>query len=163
VLGWILGIFIGLLFAVIAYLYYEVAVVLAFGSIGFVIGAALMTALDIDWNWVIILVGVAVGLLFAVMAIVAELPMLLLVILTAIAGAISVTGGLMLWFSDLETEDFNSDAVIDRVDDSWWWWLIAFGLAVVGIVSQMRTIADFRSSMRAAWDTSLSGDRAAAA
>jgi hypothetical protein len=162
VLGWVLGIFIGLLFALIAYLYYEVAVVLAFGSIGFVVGAALMTALNIDWNWVIILVGIAVGLLFAVMAIVAELPMLLLIILTTIAGAISVVGGLMLMFGDLETEDFNSDAVIDRIDDSWWWWLLAFGLAVVGIVSQMRTIADFRSSMRAAWDTSLSGERTAA-
>ena len=40
VLGWVLGFFIGLLFAVIAYLFYEIAIVLAFASIGFTFGAA---------------------------------------------------------------------------------------------------------------------------
>ena len=160
VLGWVLGIFIGLLFAVIAYLYYEVAVVLAFGSIGFFLGAALMTAINIDWNWVIVLVGIAVGILFAIMAVVAELPMILLIVVTTISGALSITSGLMLLFGAIETEDWNSDAVIDRIDDDWWWWLLAFALAVIGMVSQMRAIADFRTSMRAAWNSTP--DRVAA-
>src|SRR5688500_562382 len=57
VLGWVLGLAIGLLFALIAYLYYEVAVVLAFSSIGFAFGSSLMTALNIDWNWLVVLAG----------------------------------------------------------------------------------------------------------
>src|SRR5436190_18762460 len=65
-LGWVLGIFIGLLFAVIAYLFYEVAVVLTFATIGFTFGAGVMTALNIDWDWLVILVGVAVGIIFGI-------------------------------------------------------------------------------------------------
>ncbi|HZB42263.1 MAG TPA: DUF4203 domain-containing protein, partial [Ilumatobacter sp.] len=75
VLGWILGFFIGLLFALIAYLFYEIAVVLTFAAIGFTFGSGLMTALDIDWNWFVILIGVAVGILFGIFAVVAELPL----------------------------------------------------------------------------------------
>lgn len=153
-LGWILGFFIGLLFAVIAYLFYEIAVVLAFASIGFAFGTALMAAFNIDWNWLVILVGVAVGLLFGIAAVVSELPMVLLVVFSTIAGALSITAGLMLLFGKIETEDWNNDSVVNLIEDDWWWWVIAFGLALFGIVSQLRTVAELRWSMRAAWDNS---------
>ena len=44
VLGWVLGFFIGLLFAVIAYLFYEIAIVLTFAAIGSMPDAALFAA-----------------------------------------------------------------------------------------------------------------------
>ncbi len=60
-LGWIVGIAVALLFAVLAYLFYEVAVVIAMGSIGFTLGVSLMVALDVSWTWTVILVGLALG------------------------------------------------------------------------------------------------------
>lgn len=163
VLGWILGLFIGVLFAVIAYLFYEIAVVLAFASIGFAFGTGLMAALNIDWNWLVVLVGVAVGLLFGIVSAMSEMPMVLLVVFSTIAGALTITAGLMLLFGAIETEDWNNDSVVNLIDDDWWWWVIALGLAVIGIVSQMRTIADLRWSMRAAWESSRTPGRSATA
>src|ERR1700752_3037332 len=64
VTGWILGLVFAVLFAVFAYLYFAVAVVLATAAIGFAIGSGLVVALGIDWNWVAVLVGLAVGLVF---------------------------------------------------------------------------------------------------
>jgi hypothetical protein len=154
VLGWILGFFIGLLFAVIAYLFYEVAVVLAFASIGFTFGSGLMAALNIDWNWFVILVGVTVGILFGIFAAVSQLPMALLVVFSSIAGALAMTAGLMLVFNALDTEDFTNDAIVDLIDDDWWWWVIAFALAIAGLVAQMKVITQMRLSMRQAWDSS---------
>ena len=130
VLGWILGFFIGLLFALIAYLFYEIAVVLAFAAIGFTFGSGLMTALNIDWDWFVILIGVAVGILFGIFAVVAELPMVVLVVFSTIAGALAMTAGLMLVFNALDTEDFSNAAIVDLIDDDWWWWVIAFALAI---------------------------------
>jgi len=159
VLGWVLGLAIGLLFALIAYLYYEVAVVLAFSSIGFAFGSSLMTALDIDWNWLVILGGVALGVVFAIIAIMGELPMILLVVFSMIAGALVMTAGLMLLFGAIETEDWTNDSVVNLIDDDWWWWVIAFVLAMAGLLAQVKTIASMRWSMRAAWDNSPTPSR----
>ncbi len=52
-----------------------------------------------------------------------------------IAGALTITAGLMLLFGAIETEDWSNDSVIDLIDDDWWWWVIALGLAVIGIVA----------------------------
>jgi hypothetical protein len=154
VLGWILGFFVGLLFAVLAYLFYEIAVVLAFASIGFTLGSGLMTALNIDWNWFVILAGVAVGIVFGIVAVVTELPMLLLVVFSTIAGALAITAGLMLVFNATDTKDWNSTTVVDLIDDDWWWWVIAFALAIAGLVAQMSVITRMRWSMHQAWDNS---------
>ena len=153
-LGWVLGIFIGLLFAVIAYLFYAVAVVLAFASIGFTFGAGLMTALNIDWDWIVIIVGVAVGIIFGIVATIAELPMVLLVVFSTIAGSLAMTAGMMLMFGAIDTADWSNDSVVSLIDDRWWWWVIAFALAIAGLVAQMKTIAQMRWSMRMAWDNS---------
>jgi hypothetical protein len=159
VLGWFLGIVIGLLFALIAYLYYEFAVVLAFASIGFTLGTGLMTALNIDWDWLVILVGIVVGVILAIIAIVAEMPMVILVLLSTVAGAITMTVGAMLLVGQIETGDWNSNSVIDLIDDDWWWWAIAITLMAIGLLSQMRTIAQLHWSTRAAWDESAAGRR----
>jgi len=154
VLGWVLGFFVGLLFAVLAYLFYEIAVVLAFASIGFTLGSGLMTGLNIDWNWFVILAGVAVGIVFGIVAVVTELPMVLLVVLSTIAGALAITAGLMLVFNAIDTKDWSSTAVVDLIDDDWWWWVIAFALAIAGLVAQMSVITRMRWSMHQAWDNS---------
>jgi hypothetical protein len=154
VLGWVLGFFVGLLFAVLAYLFYEIAVVLAFASIGFTLGSALMTALNIDWNWFVILAGVALGIVFGIVAVVTELPMVLLVVFSTIAGALAITAGLMLVFNAIDAKDWSSTAVVDLIDDDWWWWVIAFALAIAGLVAQMSVITRMRWSMHQAWDNS---------
>jgi hypothetical protein len=154
VLGWVLGFFVGLLFAVLAYLFYEIAVVLAFASIGFTLSSGLMTALNIDWNWFVILAGVALGIVFGIVAVVTELPMVLLVVFSTIAGALAITAGLMLVFNAIDTKDWSSTAVVDLIDDDWWWWVIAFALAIAGLVAQMSVITRMRWSMHQAWDNS---------
>src|SRR5664280_2081251 len=107
-LSWVVGIAVGLLFAVFAYAYYEVSVVLAMAATGFVLGATLMVALNVTWTWVVIVVGVLAGLALAVLAILADLPMILLVVLTAMAGAATLVAGCMLVAGSLNTADVGS-------------------------------------------------------
>jgi hypothetical protein len=85
-------------------------VILAMGSIGFALGTSLMVALDVSWTWVTVLVGVASGVLLAYAAIVVELPMLLLLVLSALGGARAITTGVMLLVGAVDTRDFTRDA-----------------------------------------------------
>jgi NADH:ubiquinone oxidoreductase subunit 5 (subunit L)/multisubunit Na+/H+ antiporter MnhA subunit len=82
------------------------------------------------------------------------LPMAVLVVFSTIAGALTTTAGLMLVFNALDTEDFSNDKVVDLIDDKWWWWVIAFALAIAGLVAQMKVITRMRWTSRQAWDNS---------
>jgi hypothetical protein len=151
-LAWVVAIGLAVLFALLAYLFYWVAVILAMGSIGFTLGASVMGALGVDWNWIVVLVGIAAGVLLAVLAIVSDFPMILLVLLSALAGASAVTAGLMVLTGAIETEDFTDEAVTAQAGDDWWWYLVYGVLAVAGIVYQMRAMERVRGSMRESWE-----------
>lgn len=151
VLGWGLGVLFALIFAVFAYSYYAVAVVLVMASIGFTLGSGLVVALGIDWNWVAVLVGVLVGALLGVGAVLVDVPMLVLVLLTAAAGAVGVVAGLMLLTGALDSATFTEGDFTGRVEDDWWWYAAILALAIVGVLSQARTIATLRRSVRLTW------------
>lgn len=151
VLAWIVGLALGLLFAFIAYTYYAVAIVLAMASIGYLLGTALMVALDVEWNWLIVTVGIIVGLLLAVAAIVGDLPTTLLTVLTAMGGATAIVGGIMLLVNRLDVEDLGDDAVTSTINASWGWWLLYLVLAVAGILAQVTATAQVRASIRESW------------
>ncbi|MGH3011016.1 MAG: DUF4203 domain-containing protein [Gaiellaceae bacterium] len=150
-LAWLVGVGVAVLFALVAYLFYEVAVVILMGSVGFVLGASLMAALDVSWTWAVVLVGIAVGILLALLAIVADLPMVLLVVLTALGGASAATTGVMLLAGAVGTSEFTEDAVTSAVDNDWWWYALYLALAVAGVVTQVRLAASVRGSMRESW------------
>jgi hypothetical protein len=156
-LAWLVALGAAALFALLAYLYYEVAVVLAMGSIGFALGASLMVALGISWNWLIILVGMALGGFLAAGAVVADLPMILLVVLSAFGGASAIVTGIMLLVRAIDTQEFSNAAVTARIGNDWWF-LLYLALALFGVVVQARATDRLRRSMRDSW----AGDRARA-
>ena len=91
-LGWIVGIALAVVFGLLAYLYYEVAVVIGMLAIGFTLGTSLMVALGVTWSWVIVLAGLALAVVLAFVALVADLPMALLTVLTAHGGSVRDRG-----------------------------------------------------------------------
>ncbi len=151
VLGWAVGAGVGLLFALLAYLYFEIAVFIAMGAIGFALGTSAMVVLGVTWSWLIVLVGVAVGVVLALIAIVADMPMAILTVLTAFGGANVAVVGLMLLFGVLSIADFDSTMTTQSLDDDWWWYAIYLGLAVFGMIAQLRSTASIKASLRQAW------------
>lgn len=151
VVGWLVGLAVAVVFAGIAYLYYEVSVLIGMSAIGFTLGTSAMVALGVRWSWLIVLVGVLVGALLAFAAIAADMPMVLLTVLTALAGSSVMVGGLMLLFGVVSTDDFNSTLTTETLDDDWWWYVLYVVIAVVGIGAQMRATARLHASLRASW------------
>jgi hypothetical protein len=151
-LSWTLAIVLGLLFALIAYLYYEVSVSIAMGSIGFTLGASLLVALGVTWNWVIVLAGLALGVVLAIVAIAGDLPAIILVVLSALAGASAIVAGLMLLTGALDTDQITQSAALtEQLNDDWYWYVIWAVAAAVGLISQLRTRQQELATMREAW------------
>ena len=151
VLGWVLGLVFAVIFAVLAYLYYYVAIVLAMGAAGFAIGSGIVVAFGISWNWVAVLVGLAVGIVLGLVSVFANVPMMVLVFVGSIAGAVGVTGGLMLLVGSLNSVEFSRGDFTDTVSNSLGWSLLLLVLAVGGIVIQAMQRALRRQSIQETW------------
>ncbi|MFI5894106.1 DUF4203 domain-containing protein [Actinoplanes sp. NPDC051513] len=151
VLTWIIGFGVAAAFWLLAYAYYEVSVVLAMAAIGFVLGATLMVGANVRWSWAVIAAGMLVGIALAVLAVVGRLPMLLLAVLTGLAGSATIVAGIMLLTGGVAADDLGSEAVISRIEDTAGWWVLYGVLALAGIVLQLRLLADKRRSVRAQW------------
>lgn len=151
-LGWGVGLAVGLAFGLIAYLYYAVSVVLAMSAIGFTLGSTLLAALGVTWTWLLVLAGVAGGVLLAVLAIVGDVPMLLLTVLGALAGASITVTGLLLVFGLLDRTDLAEPETTTTLELGWWWTAIYFVLVVVGLVVQLRDQAARSGTLRESWE-----------
>ncbi len=162
-LGWFVGFGLAIVFGVVAYLYYEVSVMIGMMGIGFVLGTSLMVALGVTWSWVIVLSGVVLAVVLAIVAIAGDLPMVLLTILTALAGASTMVGGLMLLFGVFDVDDFDIGITTEYVGDDWWWFVIYGGLVVGGIIAQFTDVDRRRDSLRQAWSTGVTTSGASTA
>lgn len=149
--SWLVGLAVAVVFGLLAYLYYEVSVVLAMSAIGFAIGTSLMVAIGVTWSWLIVLIGVIAGALLAVAAIVGNLPMILLTVLTAMAGSSAIVAGVMMVTGTITDTDLTRAATTERINDDWWWYLLYVAVAVTGVVVQLRDTDRRTESLRRSW------------
>jgi hypothetical protein len=150
-LAWSVGLGTAVVFGLVAYLYYAVSVVIGMGAIGFTLGTTAMVALGVSWSWVVALVGLAVGTVLALVAIAGDLPMLLLALLSALAGASVVILGLMLIVGVLDGADLAATQTTASLDLAWWWKVLYGALVVVGMGVQLRSAEARAETLRAAW------------
>lgn len=149
--SWLVGLAVAVLFGLLAYLYYEVSVVLAMSAIGFALGTSLMVAIGVTWSWLIVVIGVIAGALLAVGAIVGNLPMVLLTVLTAMAGSSAIVGGVMLAVGTITEADLTSAATTEALSDDWWGYLVYLAIAIAGVVVQSRDTDRRMQSLRSSW------------
>jgi hypothetical protein len=150
-LAWAVGLAVGAAFGLLAYAYYAISVMIGMSAIGFTLGTTAMAALGVTWSWVVVLVGIVVGALLAMLAIVGDLPKLILALLGAFAGSSIAVGGILLMIGRLDRGDLASTDTTAALD-LWWGWTVAYVvLAVAGVVSQLRDVGARRGTLRDDW------------
>lgn len=154
-LGWTVGIVLAVVFSVLAYLYYAVAVTMAMASVGFFLGAGGMVALGVTWNWVVVLVGAVVGLALALLTLAIDLPAMLLVLVSVLGGAVAIVGGVMLLVGTLNTSDFSVATTTDTIKVEWWWYAMYVVLLCFGLLAQMKMMGQERQ-LRQQWQPKAS-------
>ena len=87
VTGWIVGIVVGLGFALLSYLFWYAGVMLAAASVGGLLASGFLDAVGIDGKWVVFLISLAAALALAFLALVIALPVYIVIISTGIVGA----------------------------------------------------------------------------
>jgi hypothetical protein len=86
-------------------------------------------------------------------ALVADVPMLIVTALSAVAGAVGVVGGLMLVTGAMDSADFTDGGFVATVQDDWWWYAGFLVVAVGSFGMQLLSAARMRRTLRATWDS----------
>ncbi len=138
-LSWLVGIVGAVIFGVLAYFSYQIAVVIGLAGIGFTIGTTVMAAIGVGSPVATVAVGLLAGALLAVIAIMTDLPAVLLVVLTALAGASITVAGVMVIAGTIGINRLTAEGVGAEMSRGWWWYVLYGGLALLGIIAQLRS------------------------
>jgi len=92
------AVLVGLVFAVLSYVWWSIAVAFWAGSVGFALFAGLLSALGINGWFIVWAAGIVGAILFVILAMRAELRKFLPIFLTAGAGATMLLSAVLLLF-----------------------------------------------------------------
>jgi hypothetical protein len=140
-LGIGVGLVVGVVFALLSYLYWYVGVLLSAGAAGFVLGAALLGTFGVSADWLIFAFGLVLAVAFVVVAFMLNYPVYLVIVATAMAGSAIAIGGVLALFNLVDTSTLGVGEVWRTIDDNWFLWLIWVVGAVLGIGAQLATMS----------------------
>jgi len=138
-LQWIAGAVVAVILALLAYFLYKWQIVLAGALVGYFLGTALASALNMTPGWVIIVFGLVGAIILGALVLILDLPRLIIILSTAIVGAGVAIAGLLLLLSQINLRDLSGGITgpIARVSGIWTVvWLV---LLIVGITFQWTT------------------------
>lgn len=138
--GIIVGLVLGVVGALISYLYWYIAIILGAGYLGASIGTGLMEAFNVDSQWVIFIVAVIGAIILALLTILLNLPVYWVIVNTAFVGATLVIGGVMLVLNRIDRVDLGYGAITAAINESWFWVIAWIVIAAVGIGAQLSTL-----------------------
>lgn len=142
--GWVVGGVLGLALGVLSYLYWYAAVVIAFASVGYWLAWGGMTLVGSpEHALTAVAIGLLVGSLFAIAGVVAGIPLVALVITTAVGGAHAFVTGVLLVLGFIDVAALGTGVVEAVLGAGIGWWLAALGLSLLSITVQLRTLGDF--------------------
>src|SRR3954452_23390728 len=96
VIGWVVGLLVGIFAAVLAYLFYAAAVVLLAGFVGYQLGVGIMTWIGFKEGFLTFIVGLIIALGLVALAIFLRLPKVLILVLSALSGAVTILAGVFI-------------------------------------------------------------------
>jgi hypothetical protein len=143
VTSWIVGFFVGLIFAVLSYLFYIVGVALIAGSFGYALGVGLMGLIGLDLSFISWLVGIVLGIIVAAATILLNIQKWVIIAITAFGGAGVIVGSFLFAFGVIPPAALGLNAVRLVVQDSFWWMLFFLVLGILGFVAQVFVNRDY--------------------
>ena len=138
--GLVVGIVVGIIGAVLSYLFYIVGVLIIAGAFGGALGSGIMSALGFDPGLIMAIVTIISGLVAAGLTLVLNLQKYVIIIFTAMAGAVLVAFSGILLFGQITLAELQTgrNLIQPVCQGSWFWSIVWLVLAIAGVVFQIR-------------------------
>jgi len=154
--SWAAGFFLGLIFAVLAYLFWVAAVAITAGSLGYGLVAAIFGAFGIDLGPLVWIVAMAVGVAFAIAALVLNLQKVIVIVATSLMGSSAIIITFLLLGSTTPADVAESGAKV-VIQDHPLWWIVYAVVAAMGMVFQFRINREYEIESYNRWADASTG------
>ena len=141
--SWIVGFIVGLVFAVLSYLFYIAGVAILAGAFGYSLGVGLMHLIGLDFGFLVWLVGIVVGIAVAAVTLLFNIQKWVIILITAFGGALTVVGSLLFAFGGIGVDSLVKNPVMMAVKSSPFWMIIFLALGILGVVAQYYNNRDY--------------------
>jgi len=136
--SWVVGFIVALLFAVLSYLFYVVAIGVMAGSLGYGIGLAIMGMFNADLTIITFFVSITLALVVIGLTFYFDLAKYIIIAATAIGGAGVTIATLVAGVGTVGLIRIMENPMKTLLDDSPLWMLLFFLMAAAGIVMQIQ-------------------------
>ena len=143
VTGWVVGFFVGLLFAALSYLFYAVAVGVISFSLGYGATIAILAWIGLEAGFLLWLIAVAVGVAVAFVVYRFNIQKYAIIVATAAGGTGLIIYTLLALFDSTLAVKLLENPVKLAIDNSPWWMLFFLVMLVLGTVAQIRANRSF--------------------
>jgi len=151
VTSWVVGFIVALVFAVLSYLFYFIAVALIAGALGYAVTVGLVTALGVPMGWLLWIIGVAVGIVVAIVVLRFNLQKWAIIIATSVLGAGVIVGTMVLLFNPAAQALENPVRV--ALATSPLLVIVFLAVAVLGVIAQVRVNRNYTIETYNRWET----------
>jgi hypothetical protein len=149
--SWVVGFIVGAVFAVLAYLFYMVAVALIAGSLGYAAAVGLLTAIGLQMGFLVWLIGIVVAIILVVVTFRFNLQKWVIIIATGVLGAGVIVGSIVMMF--YPHSDVLNNPVKMVLSASPLTAILFIVVAVLGIIAQVRQSRNFTLDKYDRWST----------
>lgn len=136
---WIVAFLLGATFAVLSYLFWNVAIALMAGSLGYAIGVGLLNLFGLDFGLVAFLVGLVLAIAAAYVTFRFNLQRYMVIAVTTLGGAASILMTLFYGAYGSSLARLMENPVRNILDQSWLWVLLFLALLAAGVAVQVMT------------------------
>jgi hypothetical protein len=139
VTSWVVGLVVAVIFAVLSYLFYFIAIALFSFSAGYGLGVGLMAAIGSQFGLINFIVGMVVGVGLAFVVLRFNLQKWVIIIATAVIGALGMAGIVLFGVPGMGIEKVDLDVVAQALRATPLLMVLALVAAVAGVVVQFRS------------------------
>jgi hypothetical protein len=143
VTGWVVGFFVGLLFAVLAYLFYFIAVGIISFSLGYGATYGVLGWIGLDTGFLLWLVAVIVGVVVALVVYRFNIQKYAIIVASAVGGTGVIIYTFLVLFNGAIAVSLLNNPVRLALENSFWWLLFFLVVAGLGIVAQIQANRSF--------------------
>jgi hypothetical protein len=139
--SWVVGFVVALIFALLAYLFYFIAVGLIAGGLGYALAVGLLEVIGLDFGLIVWTVGIVVGVVAAVALLALNVQKWVVIAATAILGAGVIVGTFLFLFGGPEVQLVQNPVRVALQASPFW----AIGFVVLAVLG---AIAQYESTRR---------------
>ena len=147
--SWIVGIIIAIALALLSWFVWYAGAIIMAGAVGASLFSGVLFAFwSNPWGVALFIAAVIGAIVFAVGALVLNLPIYIVIVNSALGGAALTIAGLLAMLGRVTTVELGNGATVAVVDEArfqgagWLWVLLWLVLAVLGILYQVRSVAE---------------------